>query len=165
MRRRVTPEPAYPLVHGLQRAAPHHERRSVRAGPPPGRRPLVEPGGRLVLVEPILFDAAFAKPYDPKVSSRARPLETYEAPLLASGLERVNVRPRGRPCQQPDRGRQPGSASPLSPVVELVRRLPRAPEPPLVALARAATAHRDRVAMASGAAPSSKLAIYRRPPG
>ena len=159
----VTPEPAYPLVtvfnvllHITNDAPFERALRQVAA--------LVEPGGRLVLVEPILFDAAFAKPYDPKVSSRARPLETYEAPLLASGLERVNVGPAVVLANNPI---EAGSQAALRRYrrswnwfAGRARRNPRSSRwlGPLLLIG-------DRVAMASGAAPSSKLAIYRRPPG
>ena len=156
----VTPEPVYPLVtvfnvllHITDDALFERALGQV-AG-------LVGPGGRLVLVEPILFDTAFAKPYDPKVSSRARPLETYEAPLLAAGLERVNVGAAVVLANNPiEAGSQaalrryrrswnwfagrarhnPGSSRWLGPLLLIG----------------------DRIAMATGAAPSSKLAIYRR---
>jgi SAM-dependent methyltransferase len=158
----VTPEPAYPLVtvfnvllHITDDALFDRALRQV-AG-------LVEPGGRLVLVEPILFDSAFAKPYDPKVSSRARPLETYEAPLLASGLERVDV---GAAVVLANNPIEAGSQAALRRYrrswnwfAGRARRNPRSSRwlGPLLLVG-------DRVAMATGAAPSSKLAIYRRPP-
>ena len=159
----VTPEPAYPLVtvfnvllHITNDAPFERALRQVAA--------LVEPGGRLVLVEPILFDAAFAKPYDPKVSSRARPLETYEAPLLASGLERVNVGPAVVLANNPIEARSQAALRRYRRswnwFAGRARRNPRSSRwlGPLLLIG-------DRVAMASGAAPSSKLAIYRRPPG
>ncbi|HET8783987.1 MAG TPA: class I SAM-dependent methyltransferase, partial [Candidatus Limnocylindrales bacterium] len=67
----VTPDPTYPLVTVFN-VLLHitDDERFARALGQVAR--LVEPGGRLVLVEPILFDAAFAKPFVPKASSRAR---------------------------------------------------------------------------------------------
>jgi SAM-dependent methyltransferase len=157
----VTPEPVYPLVtvfnvllhvtdDGLFERA---------LGQVAG---LVGPGGRLVLVEPILFDTAFAKPYDPKVSSRARPLETYEAPLLAAGLEQVNVAAAVVLANNPI---EAGSQAAL-------RRYRRSWNWFAGRARRSPGSSRwlglllligDRIAMATGAAPSSKLAIYRRP--
>jgi hypothetical protein len=157
----VTPEPVYPLVtvfnvllHITDDALFERALGQV-AG-------LVESGGRLVLVEPILFDTAFAKPYDPKASSRARPLETYEAPLLAAGLERVSV---GAAVVLANNPIEAGSQAALRRYrrswnwfAGRARRSPRSSRwlGPLLLVG-------DRIAMATGAAPSSKLAIYRRP--
>jgi SAM-dependent methyltransferase len=47
---------------------------------------LVRPGGRLLLTEPILFHDRYARPYDPDLSSRARPLARYRDPLESRGL-------------------------------------------------------------------------------
>ena len=123
---------------------------------------LVAPGGRLVLVEPILFDAAFAKPYDPKVSSRARPVEVYERPLLAAGLERVHLGPAMVLANNPIEAGSPAALRRYRRawrwIAARVRRDPRSARwlGPLLLVA-------DRIAMATGAAPTSKLAIYHRP--
>ncbi|HXG40150.1 MAG TPA: class I SAM-dependent methyltransferase, partial [Candidatus Limnocylindrales bacterium] len=54
---------------------------------------LVEPGGVLLLVEPILLDARFERPYEPGRASRARPLERYLGPLEAAGLRLERLAP------------------------------------------------------------------------
>jgi len=157
----TTPEPAYPLVtvfnvllHITDDALFERALGQV-AG-------LVEPGGRLVLVEPILFDRAFAKPYDPKASSRARPLDVYEAPLLAAGLERVAVGAAVVLANNPiEAGSQPALRRyrrSWNWFAGRARRKPRSSRwlGPILLIG-------DRIAMATGAAPSSKLAIYRRP--
>ena len=48
---------------------------------------LVRPGGKLLLTEPILYHDQFARPYDPELSSRARPLRRYRDPLEKLGLK------------------------------------------------------------------------------
>jgi SAM-dependent methyltransferase len=125
---------------------------------------LVQPGGWLVLVEPILFDATYAKPYDPAATSRARPIEAYEGPLAESGLERVHVGPAVVLANNPI---EAGSQRALRRFRRLwnwiagrVRRRPGSVRwlGPLLLVG-------DRIAMATGSAPSSKLGIYRRPIG
>jgi SAM-dependent methyltransferase len=156
----VTPEPAYPLVtvFNVLLHITDDDRFARALGQVAG---LVGPGGRLVLVEPILFDAAFAKPFDPKASSRARPLDRYEAPLLAAGLERVSVGAAMVLANNPIEAGSPAAFRRYRKlwnwVAGRVRREPRSARwlGPLLLVG-------DRVAMATGAAPSSKLAIYRR---
>src|SRR5207244_3027728 len=48
---------------------------------------LVAPGGRLLMKEPILLREGFERPYNPELSSRARPLSRYRAGLEAQGLK------------------------------------------------------------------------------
>jgi SAM-dependent methyltransferase len=52
----------------------------------------VAPGGRLLLVEPIQT-AAYRLPARPGASSRARPASAYLDPLVASGLDLVELTP------------------------------------------------------------------------
>ena len=52
---------------------------------------LIAPGGRLLLTEPILLDPSFERPYDPELSSRARPLRRYREGLESQGLELAAV--------------------------------------------------------------------------
>ena len=51
----------------------------------------VKPGGHLMLVEPALTITKKHKPYDPKVSSRARVLRSYRKPLRELGMKLVTV--------------------------------------------------------------------------
>jgi 2-polyprenyl-3-methyl-5-hydroxy-6-metoxy-1,4-benzoquinol methylase len=51
----------------------------------------VKPGGFLLLVEPALTITNKHKPYDPKLSSRARVLRTYRKPLRELGMKFVAV--------------------------------------------------------------------------
>ena len=157
----VTPEPAYPLVTVFN-VLLHitDDERFTRALTQVAE--LVEPGGRLVLVEPILFDATFAKPFDAKASSRARPLDVYEAPLSAAGLERVSVGAAMVLANNPIEAGSPAAfrryRTTWNRIAGRVRRKPGSSRwlGPLLLVG-------DRVAMATGAAPSSKLAVYRRP--
>ena len=54
---------------------------------------LVAPGGHLLLVEPILRDPSYARPATADQHSRARPLADYRDPLVAAGLELVDLGP------------------------------------------------------------------------
>ena len=51
----------------------------------------VKPGGFLLLVEPALTINKKHKPYDPKLSSRARVLGSYRKPLRELGMKLVTV--------------------------------------------------------------------------
>lgn len=122
----------------------------------------VAPGGWLLLVEPILLRPEYLRPYNPERHSRARLFDAYRAPLEAAGLQLVGVRAAtvlannpieaGSPAAYARYGRwwtfvagrskrNPGSARWLGPLVATL----------------------DRLALRSPAAPSSKLAIFRRP--
>ncbi len=123
---------------------------------------LVAPGGVLILAEPMLLDARWERPYDPGLHSRARPAARYREPLEAAGLVLVGLRAGTVLANNPmEAGSQrayerylrwwrwvaseskanPGSARWLGPLVMAL----------------------DRVALATGAAPSTKLALFRRP--
>lgn len=123
---------------------------------------LVGPGGRLLLVEPILLDASYERPPKEGATSRARTLAAYRDPLLAAGLELDEVTGAVAMANNPieaasrkayDRylrwwrwvakraKTSPGSIRWLGPL--------------MLAL--------DLVALAAGAAPSSKIALFHRP--
>lgn len=125
---------------------------------------LVEPGGHLLLVEPILLDASYARPPSPTQASRARVLDAYRAPLVRAGLEMVEitgaVAAANNPIEASSRdayGRylkwwrwaaksakaKPGSLRWIGPL--------------MLGL--------DRVALTAGQAPSSKIVAFRRPAG
>ena len=122
----------------------------------------VAPGGWLVMVEPILLRSDYVRPYNPEKHSRARHFDDYRKPLEAAGLELVEVRAATVLANNPIEAgspkafaryarwwtfvagrskRDPGSARWLGPLV----------------------AGADRLALLSRAAPSSKLAFFRRP--
>lgn len=123
---------------------------------------LVAPGGHMLLTEPILLDATYAKTYDPDAASRARTVRTYSDPLEAAGLVLVEVKPAIVLANNPieasskaalkryqrwwrfvvTRSRQTGLGSRLI--------------GPLLWVA-------EPVAIRTGQAPSSKFALFRRP--
>lgn len=122
---------------------------------------LVAPGGHLLLVEPILFDPSFERPRTAEASSRARPLAAYRDPLLAAGLEFVDVRAAVALANNPIEGRSRARFAWYQRRWERLRlrakrgRLRRWMGPALLAA--------DRLALALGEAPSSKIALFRRP--
>lgn len=123
---------------------------------------LVAPGGRLVLVEPILLDPAYERPVSAAQTSRARVLAAYRDPLLAAGLELVELRGALAMANNPI---EAGSRTAYDRYLRwwrwVARRAKSSPRsirwlgPLMVAL--------DRVALARGAAPSSKIVLFRRP--
>jgi SAM-dependent methyltransferase len=123
---------------------------------------LVEPGGVLLLVEPILADSTFARPYDAAAASRARPLETYAAPLCESGLELVEMAPATVLANNPIEAGSPAAFRRYQRLWRWVARRTKRNPPsarwigPLLSVA-------DRLALMTGAAPTSKIALFRRP--
>jgi 2-polyprenyl-3-methyl-5-hydroxy-6-metoxy-1,4-benzoquinol methylase len=123
---------------------------------------LVEPGGSLLLVEPILAGEQFARPCDPAAASRARPLAEYASPLEQAGLQLVDVRAATVLANNPI---EAGSKRAFERYRRSWRSVSRRTKRdrgaarwigPLLSVA-------DRVAMCTGAAPSSKIALFRRP--
>ena len=123
---------------------------------------LVQPGGSLLLVEPILRDPSYSVPYVSTMHSRARPLGDYAGPLRAAGLEQMDLLAAvvlaGNPMEAGSRAafrryqriwkwvarqtkRSAASARWIGPVLSAA----------------------DRIALLTGAAPSSKIARFRRP--
>jgi SAM-dependent methyltransferase len=123
---------------------------------------LVAPGGSLVLAEPILFDASFERPFNATMSSRARPLARYVDGLVATGLSLDVVGPYAVMANNPFEGSSRRwfrfwRASWIA-VVALCRILPANAYwvgPMLYGL--------DTVLLRTHAAPSGKLALFRRP--
>ena len=123
---------------------------------------LVAPGGRLILVEPILLDATYERPPTEAQTSRARAFATYRDPLLAAGLELVEVRGALAMANNPI---EAGSRRAYDRYLRwwrwVARRAKSSPRsirwvgPLMLAL--------DRAALATGAAPSSKIVLFRRP--
>ena len=123
---------------------------------------LVAPGGRLILVEPILLDASYERPATEKQTSRARAFAAYRDPLLAAGLELVEVRGALAMANNPI---EAGSRAAYDRYLRwwrwLARRAKSSPRSirwigPLMLLL-------DRLVLATGAAPSSKIVLFRRP--
>lgn len=123
---------------------------------------LVEPGGVLLLAEPALTGGGQSAGFDPERHSRARNLAAYRDPLEAAGLELVDVAAATVLANNPIEAgsprayrryvrwwsfvagrtkRRPGSARWIGPLIETA----------------------DRIAMRTGAAPSTKLILFRRP--
>ena len=123
---------------------------------------LVAPGGSLLLVEPILLDPAYERPPTDAQTSRARTLAAYRDPLLAAGLELVELRGALAMANNPI---EAGSRAAYDRYVRwwrwVARRAKTSPRsirwvgPLMLAL--------DRLALAAGATPSSKIVLFRRP--
>lgn len=123
---------------------------------------LVAPGGRMVFVEPILLDASYERPPTATQTSRARSFAAYRDPLLAAGLELVELRGAIAMANNPI---EAGSRAAYDRYLRwwkwVARRAKASPQsirwlgPLMLAL--------DRVALAFGAAPSSKIVLFRRP--
>lgn len=123
---------------------------------------LVAPGGMLLLVEPILLDPAFERPTTEAQTSRARALAAYRDPLIAAGLELVELRGAVAMANNPI---EAGSRAAYDRYLRwwrwVARRAKSSPGtirwlgPLMIAF--------DRVALGTGATPSSKIVLFRRP--
>lgn len=123
---------------------------------------LVAPGGRLILVEPILVDPTYERPATETQTSRARVFAAYRDPLLAAGLELVELRGALAMANNPI---EAGSRAAYDRYLRwwrwVARRAKSSPRSirwlgPLMLVL-------DRLALATGAAPSSKIVLFRRP--
>ena len=122
---------------------------------------MVKAGGHLLLVEPILLDPAYERPLKDGATSRARRLAAYRDPLVAAGLELVAVNGAVAMANNPI---EAGSRKAYERYVRwwkwVAKRAKTSPGsirwvgPLMLAL--------DRIALATGAAPSSKIALFRR---
>jgi SAM-dependent methyltransferase len=123
---------------------------------------LVEPGGHLLLVEPVLLDSSYERPVSAKQTSRARSLPAYRDPVLAAGLELVEIKGAVAMANNPI---EAGSRAAYDRYLRwwrwVAKRAKTSPAstrwigPLMVGL--------DRVVLATGAAPSSKAILFRRP--
>ena len=123
---------------------------------------LVEPGGALILAEPILLDGAYEVANDGTRHSSARTLARYRTPLEAAGLELVDVRPATVLANNPMEARSRPAHARYLRWWRFVASRSRADArsarwlgPLVLGL--------DRVAMLTGQAPSTKFALFRRP--
>jgi SAM-dependent methyltransferase len=123
---------------------------------------LVAPGGHLLLVEPILLDPSFERTVTETQTSRARAFAAYRDPLIAAGLEVVELRGALAMANNPI---EAGSRAAYDRYLRwwrwVARRTKRSPRSirwigPLMLFL-------DRVMLATGAAPSSKIVLFRRP--
>jgi SAM-dependent methyltransferase len=123
---------------------------------------LVAPGGRLILVEPILLDASYERPKSATQTSRARALAAYRDPLLAAGLELVELRGAAAMANNPI---EAGSRAAYDRYLRWWRWVaPRAKASPRsIRWIGPLMLVLDRLALAAGAAPSSKIVLFRRP--
>ena len=123
---------------------------------------LVEPGGHLLLVEPILLDPSYARPVQATQTSRARVLDAYRTPLVAAGLTLVELRGAVAMANNPI---EAGSWAAYDRYLRWWRWVAKSAKtsparlrwigPLLLGL--------DRIMLATGAAPSSKIAVFHRP--
>jgi SAM-dependent methyltransferase len=125
---------------------------------------LVGPGGKLVLVEPILLDPTYERAPTATQASRARAFASYRDPLLAAGLELVELRGAlamaNNPIEAGSRAAYDRYLRWWRWVAKRAKTSPRSIRwvgPLMLAL--------DRVMLATGAAPSSKVVLFRRPGG
>jgi hypothetical protein len=123
---------------------------------------MVQPGGALVLAEPILLDPAYAVAGDGTRHSAARTLDRYRAPLEAAGLRLVDVRPATVLANNPIEAGSRRAHARYARWWRFVASRSKADAgsarwlgPLVLAL--------DRVAMVSGRAPTTKFALFRRP--
>jgi SAM-dependent methyltransferase len=123
---------------------------------------LVGPGGRLILVEPILLDPAYERTPTETQTSRARTLAAYSDPLLAAGLELVELRGALAMANNPIEARSRASYDRYLRWWRWVARRAKA-SPRSIRWLGPLMLVLDRAALASGAAPSSKIVLFRRP--
>lgn len=123
---------------------------------------LVGPGGVLVLAEPMLIDAAWERPHDPSLHSRARSVARYRRPLEVAGLVLEDLRAgtvlANNPLEAGSRRSFERYARWWRWVASESKANPQSARwlgPLVMGL--------DRVALRTGAAPSTKLALFRRP--
>lgn len=123
---------------------------------------LVRPGGWLLLVEPILLDPAYERPATAGQTSRARSLAAYRDPVISVGLELVDLRGAVAMANNPiEASSRPAYDRYVRWWRWFARRAKASPGsirwlgPVVLAL--------DRVALVTGAAPSSKIVLFRRP--
>jgi len=124
---------------------------------------LVAPGGGLLLVEPILLDPAYERPPTATQTSRARGLAAYRDPLLAAGLELVELRGAVAMANNPI---EAGSRAAYDRYLRWWRWVARRAKssPGSVRWIGPLMLGLDRILLATGAASSSKIVLFRRPP-
>jgi len=123
----------------------------------------VRPGGHLILVEPALFLSGSLRPVRAGASSMARPMARYRAVFESAGLELVVAQASTVVANNPIEHGMPHISRFIWSWKTAVRWSRRGPH--LAALAGIVLSVADRLLMPTGAAPSGKLILFRRPPG
>jgi SAM-dependent methyltransferase len=123
---------------------------------------LVRPGGHLLLVEPALEDEQYERPYDLRQHSRARRTAAYVDPLLANGLELVTVQGAVAAANNPIEARSSVEYRTFQRWWRWVSRTAKS-KPGRIRGVGLAMLALDRAALLTGAAPSSKFLLLRRP--
>ncbi len=155
------PERRYPLVSCMN-VLLHVTDDVAFAAALAGIAGLVEPGGALLITDPIVGEETTLAAYDPERHSRVRHLADYTGPLEAAGLVLVELAPATVLANNPIEAGSPAAYRRYVRwwkfVAGRTKRNPRSAAwiGPLVDTA-------DRVAMRTGAGPSSKLLLLRRP--
>jgi 2-polyprenyl-3-methyl-5-hydroxy-6-metoxy-1,4-benzoquinol methylase len=120
----------------------------------------VEPGGHLLMVEPIQRSGRYPRSYPAGASSKARPQQAYLAPLLAAGLELVSLEPATALGADPIEARSRKFLS----LETLAWRILKSPaKVGLGELAGRLIYFLDPVALRLGAGYASKVLLMRRP--
>jgi SAM-dependent methyltransferase len=125
---------------------------------------LVSPGGVLVLTEPILLHPELERPYDPEKHSRARRLAAYQAPLEGAGLRLEALEAATVIGNNPIEAGSPASYQRFVRWWRMVARRSKE-QPRVVPWLGRLIYYADPWALRTGAAPSSKFALFRRPEG
>ncbi|HZZ33004.1 MAG TPA: hypothetical protein VFE10_13540, partial [Phenylobacterium sp.] len=123
---------------------------------------LVAPRGRLLLKEPILYREKFERPYDPELSSRARPWRRYKEGLERAGLQVQAIEAATAIGNNPIEARARWSYF-LWRAAWVAASAPPKIHPATAPWVGAVLYRLDPALMAAGAAPSSKYALFVRP--
>jgi hypothetical protein len=123
---------------------------------------LVAPGGHLLLNEPILRDASYARPTTAAQTSRARVLDAYRAPLVDAGLTFVEMRGALAMASNPIEASSKAAYDRYSRWWRWVTKRAAA-SPSSLRWIGLLMLGLDRLVLATAAAPSSKIAVFRRP--
>jgi hypothetical protein len=122
---------------------------------------LVKPGGHLLLGEPILLEAGYDRDPQPEWESRARPLDRYRLGLEAAGLRLTAIKAGTVLGNNPMEAHSPRAYSMYWAWWSRFHgktqsaRWTRVLGPTMYAL--------DGLAMRTGAAPTTKFALFQRP--
>lgn len=120
----------------------------------------VRPGGRLLLMEPVLTRTETERPYHPERSSRARRLRSYRRPLRRLGLDLEAIEPATVLAANPI---EPGRRVSLERYTAWWQRVQRTTEKPGSIRWIGPTMYAlDALAMRTGETPTAKLVLFRK---
>jgi len=123
---------------------------------------LVAPGGRLLLKEPLLLHDRFERPFNPELSSRARPLARYREGLERQGLRMEAIAASTALANNPIEGATRVSYQLWRGVWGAVN-VPARIHPANARWVGRVLGAVDPVLISLRAAPSSKFALFTRP--